>query len=82
MPAEIFVYAMSANLVGGQDGAGYGGAESGETEEIVSSTLSFSKLGLCESMFAWRDWRLGHQRGVSELVAREFTEHLLRNPAG
>jgi predicted amidohydrolase len=109
--AENTVYAMSANLVGGQDGAGYGGAdlnapraarfsgcsviagpafprfnsvyaEAGEAEEIVSSTLSFSKLGRWESMFPWRDWRLGHQRGVSELVAREFTEHLLQNPPG
>lgn len=103
--AENSVYALSANLVGGPVGAGYGGAdlgsaraaqfagcsviagpafprfnsiyaEAGEHEEIVSATLSFAKLDRWQTMFPWREWRLGHQRGVSELVAREFTEYL------
>ena len=107
--AENSVYALSANLVGGQDGAGYGGAdlgavraarfsgcsviagpafprfnniyaEAGEAEEIVSATLSFAKLDRWQTIFPWRDWRLGHQRGVSELVAREFADYLHRTP--
>ena len=55
-------------------------AEAGEAEEIVSATLSFAKLDRWQTIFPWRDWRLGHQRGVSELVAREFADYLHRTP--
>jgi len=107
--AENAVYAVSANLVGGQDGAGYGGAdlgapraarfsgcsviagpafprfnniyaEAGDGEEIVSATLSFAKLDRWEQIFPWRQWRLGHQREISELVAREFADYLRQDP--
>ena len=103
--AENCVYAVSANLVGGPQGASYGGAdldaarapnfsgcsviagpafprfnsiyaEAGTDEEIVSATLSFTRLARWQSMFPWQEWRRGHQRGVSELVARELTTWL------
>lgn len=44
-----------------------------EHEEIVSATLSRKKLERWRSIYPWQQWRRGHQRGVSELVAREFT---------
>jgi predicted amidohydrolase len=109
--AENVVYAMSANLVGGETGGGYGGADldsarparfSGcsviagpafprfnqiyalaeDTEEIVSATLSFPKLRRWRQMFPWRDWRLGHQRALSELIAREFAAFAEQPPRG
>jgi predicted amidohydrolase len=49
-------------------------AEAGETEELISATLSFTKLERWRAVYPWRDWRHGHQRHVSELVAKEFTE--------
>ena len=47
-------------------------AEAGDTEELVSATLSFEKLHRWESVFPWRDWRATHQRATSELIAEEF----------
>ena len=47
-------------------------AEAGETEELVSATLSFEKLHRWESVFPWRDWRATRQSEVSELIASEF----------
>jgi predicted amidohydrolase len=47
-------------------------AEAGDTEELVSATLSFEKLHRWESVFPWRDWRANHQSATSELVADEF----------
>jgi predicted amidohydrolase len=49
-------------------------AEAGDTEELISATLSLTKLERWRSVYPWREWRRGHQRAVSELVAREFTE--------
>ena len=46
----------------------------------MSATLRFAKLDRWQTIFPWRDWLLGHQRGVSELVAREFAGHLRRTP--
>jgi predicted amidohydrolase len=51
-------------------------AEAGQSEEIVSATVSFTKLERWRSVFPWRDWRRGHQHHVSELVAKEFAELL------
>ena len=47
-------------------------AEAGDTEELVTATLSFEKLHRWESIFPWRDWRATHQSGTSELIASEF----------
>ena len=47
-------------------------AEAGDTEELVSATLSFEKLHRWETIFPWRDWRATHQSGTSELIAEEF----------
>ena len=49
-------------------------AEAGQTEEIVSATLNFTKLERWHSIYPWRQWRRGHQREVSELIAKEFAE--------
>jgi predicted amidohydrolase len=46
--------------------------EAGDTEELVSATLSFEKLHRWESIFPWRDWRATHQSGTSQLIADEF----------
>jgi len=47
-------------------------AEAGDSEELVSATLSFEKLHRWESVFPWRDWRASHQSATSELIAEEF----------
>jgi predicted amidohydrolase len=47
-------------------------AEAGDSEELVSATLSFEKLHRWEGVFPWRDWRATHQVGTSELIADEF----------
>jgi predicted amidohydrolase len=49
-------------------------AEAGQTEEIISATLSFAKLDRWRAVYPWREWRRGHQREVSELIAKEFAE--------
>lgn len=47
-------------------------AEAGDSEEMVTATLSFEKLHRWQSIFPWRDWRATHQAGTSELIASEF----------
>ena len=47
-------------------------AEAGDTEEMVTATVSFEKLHRWEPIFPWRDWRATHQSGVSQLIADEF----------
>lgn len=49
-------------------------AEAGDVEEILSATLNFTKLDRWRSVYPWREWRKGHQRDVSALVAKEFAE--------
>jgi len=49
-------------------------AEAGDTEEIVSATLSFEKLHRWEPIFPMREWRTGRQLDASRLVAEEFTK--------
>jgi len=49
-------------------------AEAGDTEEMVTATLSFDKLHRWEPIFPWRDWRSTHQLAVSALIADEFTK--------
>ncbi|MBK7950429.1 MAG: carbon-nitrogen hydrolase family protein [Deltaproteobacteria bacterium] len=85
---ENLVYAASANRVGpyGQSswagGSVIGGpafpgfgqvrARAGEGEELVVAPLSFSQLAAWYDWLPWRDWRLGPQRPITALVAREF----------
>jgi len=47
-------------------------AEAGDTEEIVSATLSFEKLHRWDAIYPWREWRRTHQKATSDLIAREF----------
>jgi predicted amidohydrolase len=49
-------------------------AEAGDSEEIVSATLSFEKLHRWQPIFPMREWRGGRQLGASRLVAEEFTK--------
>jgi len=43
-------------------------------EEIVSALLSRQKLERWRTVYPWQQWRRGHQREVSKLIAREFDE--------
>ncbi|MEO8697914.1 MAG: carbon-nitrogen hydrolase family protein [Acidimicrobiales bacterium] len=45
-----------------------------EHEEIVSAVLSRQKLERWRAVYPWQQWRRGHQREVSKLIAREFDE--------
>lgn len=47
-------------------------AEAGDTEEMVTATVSFEKLHRWEPIFPWRDWRATHQQPISQLIADEF----------
>ena len=49
-------------------------AEAGDSEELVTATLSFEKLHRWEPIFPWRDWRATHQSGTSALIASEFAK--------
>lgn len=49
-------------------------AEAGDTEEVISATLNFTRLERWRSVYPWQEWRRGHQRSVSELIAKELTE--------
>jgi predicted amidohydrolase len=46
--------------------------EAGDTEELVSATLSFEKLHRWEPVFPMREWRAGRQLAASQLIADEF----------
>ena len=47
-------------------------AQAGDTEGLVSATVSFTKLHRWEPIFPWRDWRTSHQSSVTQLIADEF----------
>ena len=52
--------------------------EAGDTEDIVSATLSFEKLHRWQSIFPMRDVARGRSSTRSRLIADEFTK--LANP--
>jgi predicted amidohydrolase len=54
--------------------------EAGDTEEIVSATLSFDKLHRWDTVFPIRQWRAGRQLAASRLIAEEFAA-LAQEPA-
>src|SRR5262249_18500625 len=47
-------------------------AEGGDTEEIVSATLSFEKLHRWDAVYPGRGGRRTRQKATSDLIAREF----------
>jgi predicted amidohydrolase len=49
-------------------------AEAGDTEELVSATVSFEKLHRWEPIFPWREWRANRQADISALIAEEFAK--------
>lgn len=85
---ENLVYAVSANrvgphgdsrwaggsVIGGPAFPGFGQvrARAGEGEELIVAPLSYAQLSAWYDWLPWRDWRLGAQLPVTELVAREF----------
>jgi len=85
---ENLVYAVSANLVGPHGESRWAGgsviggpafpgfaqvrAQAGDREELIVAPLSFAHLAAWYDWLPWRDWRLGAQLPVTELVAREF----------
>ena len=86
---ENLVYAASANRVGDTHGSGWAGgsviggpefpgfgvalATAGTEEELITATLDFDQLAQWYDWLPWREWRLGPQLPVTELVSREFT---------
>jgi predicted amidohydrolase len=48
-------------------------AEAGDAEELISATLSMTRLERWRKIYPWREWHVGHQRAASELVVRELT---------
>ncbi len=85
---ENLVYAMSANrvgphgsstwaggsIIGGPAFPGFGQvrAQAGPREELIVATLDYTQLAAWYDWLPWREWRLGAQLPVTELVAREF----------
>lgn len=85
---ENLVYAASANrvgphgnstwaggsIIGGPAFPGFGQvrARAGDREELIVATLNYSQLAAWYDWLPWRDWRLGAQLPITELVAREF----------
>jgi predicted amidohydrolase len=85
---ENLVYAASANRVGPHGDSSWAGgsiiggpafpgfgqvrARAGEHEELIVAPLSYTQLAAWYDWLPWRDWRLGDQLPITELVAREF----------
>jgi len=85
---ENLVYAASANrvgpygrsswaggsVIGGPTFPGFGEvrARAGDREELVVASLDFAQLAAWYDWLPWREWRLGAQLPITELVAREF----------
>ena len=85
---ENLVYAASANRVGvsGETtwagGSVIGGpsfpgfaqvrAQADRGEELIVATLNYSQLAAWYDWLPWRDWRLGAQLPITELVQEEF----------
>ena len=47
-------------------------AEAGRDEELIVATLNYTQLAAWYDWMPWREWRLGEQLPVTELVAEEF----------
>ena len=85
---ENLVFAASSNRVGSSGGSTWAGnsviggpafpgfgrvlAEAGRSEELIVATLNFDQLAAWYDWLPWRQWRLGPQHPVTELVAEEF----------
>ncbi len=85
---ENLVYAASANRVGPHGDSSWAGGSviggpafpgfgqvracAGDREELIVAPLSYTQLAAWYDWLPWRDWRLGAQLPITELVAREF----------
>lgn len=85
---ENLVYAASANRVGPHGSSRWAGAsviggpafpgfghvraQAGDREELIVAALDYTQLSAWYDWLPWRDWRLGAQLPITELVAREF----------
>lgn len=86
---ENLVYAASANRVGTSGDTTWAGgsviggpafpgfshvrAQAGQGEELIVATLNYDQLAAWYDWLPWRDWRLGAQLPITELVRDEFT---------
>lgn len=85
---ENLVFAVSANRVGSSAGPAWAGgsviaattfpgfpqtlARAGADEELVTATLDFTEMARWYDLLPWREWRLGPQAPITELVAAEL----------
>lgn len=85
---ENLVYAASANRVGTSGGTTWAGgsviggpafpgfgqvrAQAGAGEELIVATLNYQQLAAWYDWLPWRDWRLGAQLPITQLVSDEF----------
>ena len=62
------------SIIGGPAFPGFGRvlAEAGRDEELIVATLNFTQLSAWYDLLPWREWRLGQQLPVTQLVAEEF----------
>jgi predicted amidohydrolase len=49
-------------------------ATAGETEELISATLSMKKLERWNDVYPWREWHATVQRDAQTVVAQEFAD--------
>jgi predicted amidohydrolase len=85
---ENLVSAVSANRVGATAGPAWAGgsviaattypgfprtlARAGVEEELITATLDFTEMSRWYDILPWREWRLGPQAPVTQLVAAEL----------
>lgn len=64
------------SVIGGPKFPGFGEvlAQAGTDETLIAAELDFGALAQWYDWLPWREWRLGPQRGITRLVARELAE--------
>ena len=57
-------------------------AQAGADEELITAVLDFTELAKWYDWLPWREWRLGPQQPINELVASEFSKISRQEPRG
>lgn len=47
-------------------------ATAGDTEELISATVSMTRLARWDPVYPWREWHTTIQRDAQAVVAEEF----------
>ncbi len=55
-------------------------AQAGADEELIAAALDFTELAKWYDWLPWRDWRLGPQQPINQLVASEFANIARQEP--